>query len=105
MHIFLEKAIRDIGKKIYMELPFNEESLGKNEFIRTFSQDTDSGELVWHRDREDRIISPLVPTDWKFQMDNELPVPIEGEIFIQKGVFHRVIKGTGDLVIKLVKLD
>jgi hypothetical protein len=60
---------------------------------------------MWHRDREDRIISPLAPTDWKFQMDNELPVPLEGEIFIPKGVFHRVIKGTGDLKIKLVKLD
>ena len=86
-------------------LPFNEESLGKNQFIRTFSHDTDSGEFMWHRDREDRIISPLEPTDWKFQMDNELPFTIEGEIFIPKGVFHRVIKGTGDLKIKLVKLS
>lgn len=86
-------------------LPFNEESLGKNEFIRTFSSDTDSGEFMWHRDREDRIISPLAPTDWKFQMDDQLPVPIEGEIFIPKGVYHRVIKGTGELRIKLIKLD
>lgn len=85
-------------------LPFKEETLSPNLFIREFFQDTDSGEYMWHRDREDRIIKPLEKTDWRIQFDNELPIVIEGEIFIPRGVYHRVIKGTGNLKILLEKL-
>ena len=85
-------------------IPFKEEQVSENTFIRTFYQDVDSGELTWHRDREDRIIEPVEKTDWKFQIDNELPFTIEGRILIPKGVYHRLIKGTGDLKIKLEKL-
>lgn len=85
-------------------LPFKETKLGDNEFIRIFSQETDSGDYYWHRDREDRIIESIDQTDWKIQLDNELPKVIEGEVFIPMGVYHRVIKGTGDLKIKLIKL-
>ena len=87
-----------------MTLPFQETKLGNNIFIREFSQNTDSGEFMWHRDREDRIIESIEPTDWKIQIDNELPKVIEGEVFIPMGVYHRLIKGTNDLKIKLVKL-
>jgi hypothetical protein len=59
---------------------------------------------MWHRDREDRIIESIETTDWKIQLDNELPKNIEGEIFIPMGVYHRLIKGTNELKIKLVKL-
>ena len=52
--------------------------------IRTFNQDTSEDELVWHRDREDRIIDPLSPTDWKFQFDNQTPVNITRLLFIPK---------------------
>lgn len=87
-----------------MSLPYKETKLNDNTFIREFGQNTDSGEMVWHRDREDRIIESIGETDWLIQIDNELPKRIEGEIFIPKGVFHRLIKGTGDLEIKLQKL-
>ena len=87
-----------------MSLPFQETKLSDNTFIRVFSQDTDSGEYMWHRDREDRIIESIESTDWKIQIDNELPKVIEGEVFIPMGVYHRLIKGTNDLKIKLVKL-
>ena len=87
-----------------VKLPFNEEKISEDTFIRTFYHDVDSGDLYWHRDFEDRIIESIGQTDWKFQMDNELPTNIEGEIFIPKGVYHRLIKGTGDLKIKLNKL-
>ena len=86
-----------------MILPFKEEQVSENNFIRTFYQDVDSGDLYWHRDREDRVIEPIEETDWKFQLDNELPIKIEGKVFIPKGVYHRIIKGTGDLKIKLNK--
>ena len=85
-----------------MSLPFQETKLSDNTFIRVFSQDTDSGEYMWHRDREDRIIESIESTDWKIQLDNELPKVID-KVFIPMGVYHRVIKGTGDLKIKLIK--
>lgn len=87
-----------------MNLPFNENELGENQFIREFKQDTDSGDFVWHRDREDRVIESIGETDWMIQIDNELPKKIEGQVFIPMGIFHRVIKGTGNLTIKLKKL-
>jgi hypothetical protein len=85
-------------------LPFQETKLGNNVFIREFKQDTDSGEFMWHRDRESRIIEPINETDWLIQLDDELPKKIEGKIFIPVGVHHRLIKGTGDLKINLTKL-
>lgn len=84
-------------------LPFIEEKISENTFIREFKQETDSGEFMWHRDREDRIIESINKTDWMIQIDNQLPKKIEGEIEIPMGVYHRLIKGTGDLKIKLIK--
>ena len=86
-----------------MELPFKEEIVSNNVFIREFKQDTDSGEFMWHRDFEDRVIESISKTDWQIQLDDELPKVIQGEVFIPMGVYHRVIKGTGDLKIKLQK--
>ncbi len=86
-----------------MTLPFKETKLNDNTFIREFYQNTDSGEFVWHRDRESRIIEPIDETDWMIQLDDELPKKIDGEIFIPMGIYHRLIKGSGDLKIKLKK--
>jgi hypothetical protein len=85
-------------------LPFKETKISDNTFIREFNQETDSGEFMWHRDYENRIIESIKDTDWMIQIDNELPKIISGEITIPKGVFHRLIKGSGDLKIKLQKL-
>jgi len=87
-----------------MTLPFKETKLSDNTFIREFYQETDCGEFMWHRDREDRIIESIDSTDWKIQLDDELPKKIEGKVFIPMGVYHRLIKGSGDLKIKLKKL-
>ena len=86
-----------------MSLPFKEEIISNNTFIREFKQDTDSGDFMWHRDHENRIIESIGETDWMIQIDNELPKQISGEVFIPMGIYHRVIKGTGDLKIKLIK--
>ena len=75
-------------------LPFNQIEIEENEVIREFSESTDSGEFTWHRDREDRIVWSIHPTDWKVQLDNELPKSLDQEVFIPMGVWHRVIKGT-----------
>jgi len=71
--------------------------------IRTFTQNISEEELVWHRDREDRIIEPLHETDWKFQYDNNNPESLK-RLFIRKGVYHRLIKGTGNLKLKVIKI-
>lgn len=84
------------------ELPFDEKGKG-NVRERIFSENTDEMELKWHWDEQDRIVTPLHKTDWMLQLDNELPFKlIEGnEYFIPVGVYHRVIKGNGDLKIKV----
>jgi len=74
--------------------------------IRTFSQDTPSFELVWHRDKEDRVVQAMHDTDWLFQMDNDIPRRLtESKLFIPKETYHRIIKGTGDLVVKIWQKD
>ena len=88
-----------------MDFPFNEEQINENTFIRVFSQDIQSHELVWHRDREDRIIQSIEPSNWKFQFDNQLPIELNRTIFIPKETYHRLIKGSGELKILLKKLN
>tara|TARA_R100001126_G_C4840068_1_gene156422 strand:+ start:466 stop:717 length:252 start_codon:yes stop_codon:yes gene_type:complete len=75
----------------------------ENNDIRFFSKNTNEEELVWHRDLEDRIIEPLHETDWKFQYDNNVPESLK-RLFIRKGVYHRLIKGSEDLKLKVIKL-
>lgn len=70
---------------------------------RTFTQEVTQDDLVWHKDREDRIIEPLHETDWKFQYDNEVPIELD-RLFIQKDTYHRLIKGTGSLKLKVIKI-
>ena len=71
--------------------------------IREFDESIDPVELMWHRDNEDRVVSSVNKTDWKFQIENELPKEIQGEIFIPRGVWHRIIKGTGSVKVKIIK--
>ncbi len=87
--------------------PYKEKKLENGLFTRAFSKETDSIELVWHRDREDRIVFPLHETDWKFQFNDELPIEItpESPIFIESEKFHRIIKGTGDLELEIYKTN
>jgi quercetin dioxygenase-like cupin family protein len=78
-----------------------------NKILREFAHDTDSHELVWHRDKKDRIVRVIEGNGWKFQLDNMLPILLhEGqEIFIPKETFHRVIKGTNTLKIQITEKD
>jgi len=80
--------------------PFEQEEISKDVVIRTFKQDIDSEELVWHRDHEDRLVEVVGHTNWMVQLDNELPQKID-KIFISKNTYHRVIKGDGDLKVKI----
>ena len=86
-----------------MNLPFKEQ-LDNGYHIRTFSNETDSGELVWHRDKEDRIVESIGDTDWMLQLDNNIPTPLTEKVSIPKNTYHRVIKGSGDLKVRIKKL-
>ena len=88
-----------------MDFPFKEEQIDKYNFIRTFPADVDEMDLIWHADKENRIITILEGNGWKFQFDEELPIKMRKgkSISILKGRLHRVIKGKGPLKIKLQK--
>ena len=80
---------------------YTQEYISHNKFKRVFSSDVPEEELVWHRDRDNRIVEVIEDSDWYFQMDNELPIPLKKgvKLEIPKETFHRVIKGTGNLKI------
>ena len=73
---------------------------------RVFDKDIDDHELQWHRDERDRIVEVVKGSGWKFQMDNDLPITLkEGDRFtIPSEIYHRVIRGSGDLIIKIKEL-
>jgi hypothetical protein len=87
-----------------MDKPYTEEKIFCHSYLRTFSINTPDEDLKWHWDEEDRLISSIKETDWLFQFDNQLPQSINQEIFIPKGEFHRIIKGSEDLIIKITKI-
>lgn len=85
-----------------VNLPFSE-----TDDVRTFSKDLTERQLKWHWDEEDRLVYPLHVTDWKLQLDNEIPKllsPIEEPVFIAAGTWHRLIVGSQDLHLKVIKI-
>ena len=72
---------------------------------RIFPVDVLEEDLVWHRDKEDRTITVLEGTGWKFQYDNDLPfeLKLNDEVTILKMVYHRLIKGTTPLKVEIVR--
>lgn len=85
-----------------MVFPFSQ-TFENDVIIRTFSEKVDSDELKWHYDLCERFVVCEHETDWMVQFDNRLPQPIKkGEtIHVPPLVYHRVIKGTGDLIVKI----
>ena len=74
--------------------------------LREFSKETTSLELVWHRDKVDRYVEPVKESDWLFQLDNDIPRKLgKSKLFIPKETYHRLIKGSGDLVVKIWEVN
>lgn len=88
-----------------MNLPFQQIKDG-NKLIRTFEPDIDSDELVWHRDKKDRIVRIIENEGWKFQKEDELPIDLEKnqKLFIKKEDWHRVLKGDGKLIVEIEEI-
>lgn len=70
---------------------------------RKFTHDVDDSELVWHRDRNDREVKVLESTDWEFQLEDSIPQQLKDTIFIPKETYHRLIKGTGNLNVRILE--
>ena len=87
------------------DFPFTERVIKDNIFLREFKNDVSDKELVWHQDREDRIVKVIISNGWKLQMDNELPINLqEGKEYqISAYEYHRIIKGSGALVVEITK--
>ena len=91
-----------------MARPYTDEVLEKHGTkesyrIRTFEEDLDDRELIWHRDEETRRVTVLSGDGWKLQIDNEVPKPlvIGKRYAIPRMVYHRVIKGENALVLRI----
>ena len=86
-----------------MSKPYTDEVKGRFK-TRTFESNTDSHELVWHRDKADRIVTVLEGSGWFFQMDNNIPIELEeGDVLtIPKMEYHRIYKaGNTKLVLEI----
>lgn len=85
-----------------MNFPF-EQTENNGKLIRTFNPDVDDEELKWHQDLRDRKVVVIEGGGWEFQMEDDLPVELINaeQIYIPKLVWHRVIKGTGTLIVEI----
>ena len=83
--------------------PYEQKNLNKEVFLRTFSKNVLSEELVWHRDHNDRIVEVLEGENWEIQFENQLPqsLKIGEEYVIPAYTYHRIKRGTTDLVVKI----
>lgn len=88
------------------DLPFEEQFIEENVSVRTFDETIDPEELKWHQDDETRVIEVLEAGGWFIQYDNELPMPLQENktYLVRKGEWHRVLKGTGNLKVKIERI-
>ena len=83
--------------------PYKDLEITDQYILREFNDSVDPIELLWHRDNEDRTIEIVGETDWAIQLENKLPTSLNDRIFIPKHQWHRGIKGTEKLLLKIYK--
>jgi len=88
-----------------MTKPYKDIEITDSYIIREFDENIDPIELLWHRDDESRIVEIIGKTNWQLQLDNQLPTSLNSRIFIPRHEYHRVIKGTGTLRLKIHKVQ
>ena len=109
---FLLSMVRSIADWVGVRLkkesvrPYTEQKRGGS-VIRQFSHKLPSNELVWHRDREDRLVEVVSGKGWMFQLDNEVPIELKaGDKFkIKKETYHRIIRGNTPLEVNIKLLN
>jgi|SRR6056300_1075834 hypothetical protein len=89
--------------------PFDdfEKSIYKNVFTRVFKESVKKEQLIWHKDRKDRVVKVIYGTGWKLQYDNELPFELEvgQNYYIKKENFHRLHRGNSELKLEIKEYD
>lgn len=113
---FVENELRKyLNEKFLLDPPLGPKNIKNDEDLpfkeieengikrRVFKENVNNHELKWHFDNKDRKVRIVKSNGWQIQLDDKLPkVMNEGEtLFIPKGVYHRVIKGKGDLIVKI----
>jgi hypothetical protein len=90
------KPFEDFEKSIYDKV-----------FTRVFKQNIEDKQLIWHKDRKDRVVKVIWGTGWKLQYDNELPTELEigQNYYINKEQFHRLHKGNSELKLEIKEYD
>ena len=90
-----------------MSLPFQQTKTGVDTFAREFLGSVEDHELHWHWDDKNRWFVCEHDTDWQFQMEDQLPAVIERgkTYYIPKKIFHRIIKGEGNLTLQIKEED
>ena len=85
--------------------PYTEKILSRAKRLRRFDESVSDADLEWHRDLQDRVVEVINGNGWMLQMDNQVPTEmVSGEsYFIESKLWHRIIKGTGDLVLKITE--
>jgi len=70
---------------------------------RLLKENIESKELNWHFEKKDKKIKVIQSNDWMLQFENKTPRLLkEGQVIsIPKDVYHRIIKGDGNLIIKI----
>ena len=92
------------NRALYPLSYIDEEPIVENKIkTRLLKENIESRDFKWHFEKRDRKIKVVQSNDWMLQFENRKPRPLkEGQIItIPKGVYHRVIKGDGDLIIKI----
>lgn len=89
-----------------MDFPF-EQYIQNNKIVRTFKTDVLTEELKWHQDQKDRVVTIIQDGGWQFQIEDSMPNKMYAgqKLTIPKFVWHRVIKGNGDLIVEIEELD
>lgn len=75
--------------------------------IRTFDQGVSDDELIWHRDKKHRFVEIVEGNGWKLQLDNKIPrdLKVGKKFFIPSMVYHRILKGSTKLTVKIQELE
>jgi hypothetical protein len=73
--------------------------------VRTFSADVAEDELVWHRDKRDRLVEVLEGEGWKFQHEDELPfeLNVDDIVHVEAMTYHRLLLGKSQLKLRITE--
>lgn len=85
---------------------YTDEFTGPGTRIRRITKEAVDGELTWHRDARDRTVTILEGSGWHVQFDNQIPFKVSpgDRISVQAKQWHRIIPGSGDLVMEIKEM-